>query len=145
MTPRRPNRPYDTSWECPCTPPWGPFRVISYPPYVLNWSVQCNPASLPRHPTLHFRICNCWSHQLGHCDHSNVLGFVIRCCCSLKGESSRVICTRQVVTNLALASGLQGSHHVKLGAQLYICSQAPFTPSLLSLVFFNIPRCISEL
>jgi hypothetical protein len=49
------------------------------------------------------------------------------------------------VTNLALASGLQGLRHVKLGAQLYISSQALFTPLLLSLVFFNIPRCISEL
>jgi hypothetical protein len=42
------------------------------------------------------------------------------------------------VTNLALASGLQGLCHVKLGAQLYISSQALFTPSLFSLVFFNI-------
>jgi hypothetical protein len=49
------------------------------------------------------------------------------------------------VTNLALASGLLGLHHVKLGAQLYISSQALFTPSLLSLVFFNIRFCIFEL
>jgi hypothetical protein len=53
---------------------------------------------------------------------------------------------RESVTNLALASGLQGLRHVKLGAQLvYISSQALCTPSLLSLVFFIIPCCISEL
>jgi hypothetical protein len=50
-----------------------------------------------------------------------------------------------LVTNLALASDLQGLRHVKLGAQLYITSQALFTSLLLSLVFFNIRRCISEL
>jgi hypothetical protein len=49
------------------------------------------------------------------------------------------------VTNLALASGLQGLRHVKLGAQLHITSQALFTSLLLSLVFFNIRRYISEL
>jgi hypothetical protein len=51
----------------------------------------------------------------------------------------------EAVTNLALASGLQDLRHVKLGAQLYITSQALFTPSLLSLVFCNIRRCISKL
>jgi hypothetical protein len=49
------------------------------------------------------------------------------------------------MTNLALASGLQGLRHVKLGAQLYISLQALFTPLLFSLVFFNIPYYISEL
>jgi hypothetical protein len=52
---------------------------------------------------------------------------------------------KDFVTNLALASGLQGLRHVKLGALLYISSQALFTPLLLSLVFFNILCCISEL
>jgi hypothetical protein len=40
------------------------------------------------------------------------------------------------VTNLALALCLQGLRHVKLGAQLYIISQALFASALLSLVFF---------